>query len=130
MTIFKNPCIFQSSGRSPGTIRPLAKPFSHFILYRAGRLEQLDHFFKKKLKKKAKKKKKSKPINQKKKKRKKRKGGKEEGFSQLFFFTKLTIQSQKKINFLISLHRKHGKEGATVVTQIWTLFVFCFNLIE
>jgi hypothetical protein len=39
----KNPRIFQSSGRSPGTIRPLAKPFSRFILYRAGRLEQLDH---------------------------------------------------------------------------------------
>jgi hypothetical protein len=41
---------------------------------------------------------------------------KEEGFSQLFFFTKLTIQSQKKINFLMSLHRQYGKEGATVVT--------------
>ena len=46
----KNPRIFQSSGRSPGTIRPLVKPFSHFILYQAGRLEQLDHFFKKKQK--------------------------------------------------------------------------------
>jgi hypothetical protein len=57
----KNPRIFQSSGRSPGTIRPLAKPFSHFILYQAGRLEQLDHL-----------KKKSKKINQKKEKKKKR----------------------------------------------------------
>jgi len=55
---------YSSSGRSPGTIRPLAKPFSRFffllgrsprtirslaklfscfILHRAGRLEQLDH---------------------------------------------------------------------------------------
>jgi len=47
---------------------------------------------------------------------KKKKKGKEEGFSQLFFFTKLTIQSQKKINFLMPLHCKHCKEGATVVT--------------
>jgi hypothetical protein len=53
----KNPRIFQSSGRSPGTIRPLAKPFSHFILYQAGRLEQLDHLKKKKQKKSIKKKK-------------------------------------------------------------------------
>jgi hypothetical protein len=35
--------LFILSGRSPGTIRPLAKPFSRFILHRAGRLEQLDH---------------------------------------------------------------------------------------
>jgi hypothetical protein len=90
----------------PGTIRPLAKPFSHFILYQVGRLEQLDHL-----------KKKSKKINQKK--REEKKGGKEEGLSQLFFFTKLTIQSQKKINFLMHLHRKHCKEGATVITQFW-----------
>jgi hypothetical protein len=46
---------------------------------------------------------------------------KEEGFSQLFFFTKLTIQSQKKINFLIPLHRKHCKEGTTIVTQFWSI---------
>jgi len=42
--------------------------------------------------------------------KKKEKKGKEEGFSQLFFFTKLTIQSQKKINFLMPLHCKHCKE--------------------
>jgi hypothetical protein len=36
-----------------------------------------------------------------------------------FFFTKLTTQSQKKMNFPIPLHRKHCKEGATVVTQFW-----------
>ena len=36
------PCIL-SSGRSPGTIRPLAKPFSRFILHRAGHLEKWDH---------------------------------------------------------------------------------------
>jgi hypothetical protein len=41
---------------------------------------------------------------------------KEEGFLRLFFFTKLTIQSQKKINFPMPLHRKHCKEGATVIT--------------
>jgi len=35
--------LFILSGRSPGTIRPLAKLFSRFILHRAGRLEQLDH---------------------------------------------------------------------------------------
>jgi hypothetical protein len=59
--------------------------------------------------------------------KKKRKRGKEEGFSQLFFFTKLTIQSQKKINFLMSLHRQHGKEGATVVTQFFShLFLILF----
>jgi hypothetical protein len=34
-----------------------------------------------------------------------------------FFFTKLTMQSQKKMNFPKPLHRKHCKEGATVVTQ-------------
>jgi len=34
---------YSSSSRSPGTIRTLAKPFSRFILHRAGRLEQLDH---------------------------------------------------------------------------------------
>jgi hypothetical protein len=38
---------FFLSGRSSGTIRPLAKPFSRFILHRAGRLEQLDHLKKK-----------------------------------------------------------------------------------
>jgi hypothetical protein len=64
VTILKNPYIFQSSGRlpgtirplakpfsrffflsgrPPGTIRPLAKPFSRFILHWVGRLEQLDH---------------------------------------------------------------------------------------
>jgi hypothetical protein len=42
---------------------------------------------------------------------------KEESFSQLFFFTKLTIQSQKKINFLMPLHRKNCKEGTTIVIQ-------------
>jgi hypothetical protein len=104
----KNPRIFQSSGRSPGTIRPLAKPFSHFILYQAGRLEQLDHLKKKKQKAK-------KSI----KKKREEKRGKEEGLSQLFVFTKLTIKSQKKINFLMHLHRKHCKEGATVITQFW-----------
>jgi len=35
--------LFILSGRSPGIIRPLAKPFSHFILHRAGCLKQLDH---------------------------------------------------------------------------------------
>jgi hypothetical protein len=35
--------LFFLSGRSSGTIRPLAKPFSRFILYRASHLEQLDH---------------------------------------------------------------------------------------
>jgi len=59
----KNSSFYSSSGRSPGTIRPLAKPFSRFILigqvawnnlttretlfafysYRAGRLEQFEH---------------------------------------------------------------------------------------
>jgi len=34
-----------------------------------------------------------------------------------FFFTKLTMQSQKKMNFPMPLHRKHCKERATVVTQ-------------
>jgi hypothetical protein len=104
----RNPsrCFFLS-GRSPGTIRPLAKSFSRFILHRAGRLEQLDHF------------KKRKKINQKKEKREKK--GKEEGFSQLFFFTKLTIQSQKKFFFLMHVYRKHCKEGVTVVTQFWPI---------
>ena len=96
MTILKNPCIFQSSGRSPGTIRPLAKPFSHFILYRAGRLEQLDHFFKKKLKKKAKKKKKSKPINQKKRKEKKEKEEKRKGFHNYSFLQNLLYKVKRK----------------------------------
>jgi len=50
-----------------------------------------------------------------------KKKGKEEGFSQLFFFTKLIIQSQKKINFLMHLHRKHCKEEAIVVTQFWPI---------
>jgi len=36
-----------------------------------------------------------------------------------FFFTKLTMQSQKKMNFPMPLHRKHCKEGATIVTQFW-----------
>ena len=36
-----------------------------------------------------------------------------------FFFTKLTMQSQKKMNFSMPLHRKHCKEGAIVVTQFW-----------
>jgi chromatin segregation and condensation protein Rec8/ScpA/Scc1 (kleisin family) len=53
--------------------------------------------------------------------KKKRKKEKEEGFSQLFFFTKLTIQSQKKINFLMPLHCKHCKERAIVVTQFWPI---------
>jgi len=56
-----------------------------------------------------------------KKKRRRKGGGKEEGLSQLFFFTKLTIQSQKKINFLMHLHCKNCKEGATVVTQFWPI---------
>jgi hypothetical protein len=68
-------------------------------------LEQLDHLKK----------------NQKKSIKKQRKKGKEGGFSQLFFFTKLTIQSQKKINFLMHLHRKHCKEGTIVVTQFWPI---------
>ena len=29
------------------------------------------------------------------------------------------MQSQKEMNFPMSLHRKHCKEGATVVTQFW-----------
>jgi hypothetical protein len=29
------------------------------------------------------------------------------------------MQSQKKMNFSMPLHRKHCKEGATVVTQFW-----------
>jgi hypothetical protein len=53
--------------------------------------------------------------------KKQRKKGKQGGFSQLFFFTKLTIQSQKKINFLMHLYRKHCKEGATIVTQFWPI---------
>ena len=32
-----------SSGRSPGTIRPLASSLAFFFIYRAGRLEQFDH---------------------------------------------------------------------------------------
>jgi hypothetical protein len=44
-----------------------------------------------------------------------------EGFSQLFFFTKLIIQSQKKISFLMPLHRKHCKKRATVVTKFWPI---------
>jgi len=36
-------CFFFLSGRLPGPIRPLAKPFLYFILHRAGCLEQLDH---------------------------------------------------------------------------------------
>jgi hypothetical protein len=51
-----------------------------------GRLEQLDHFFNK---------------------NKSEKKKEEEGFSRLIFFTKLTIQSQKKMNFLMPLYRKH-----------------------
>jgi hypothetical protein len=52
-----------------------------------------------------------KPFFKKNKKReKKREKEKEEVFSQLFFFTKLTIQTQKKINFLLPLYHKHGKE--------------------
>jgi len=41
----RNPfCVlFFLSGRSPGTIWPLAKPFLRFILHRAGHLEQFDH---------------------------------------------------------------------------------------
>ena len=34
---------FTSSGRSPGTIRPLEKFFAFFFHHQAGRLEQLDH---------------------------------------------------------------------------------------
>ena len=36
-----------------------------------------------------------------------------------FFFTKLTMQSQKKMNFPMPLHCKHCKEEATIVTQFW-----------
>ena len=44
-----------------------------------------------------------------------------------FFFTKLTMQSQKKMNFPMPLHRKHCKEGATVVTQFSTHnFLECY----
>jgi hypothetical protein len=44
---------------------------------------------------------------------------KEEGFSRLFFFTKLTMQSQKKLNFPMPLHHKHCKKKTTVITQFW-----------
>jgi hypothetical protein len=96
-------------GRSPITIRPIlyfftwvghplqSYPFFVFFFHRVGHPLQWDHLTKKKL-------------------NKEKKKEKEEGFSQLFLFTKLTIQSQKKINFLMPLHRKHCKEGATVVT--------------
>jgi len=45
-----------------------------------------------------------------------------------FFFTKLTMQSQKKMEFPMPLHRKHCKEGATVVTQFWIYqdFLKCY----
>jgi hypothetical protein len=33
---------YSLSGKSPGSIWPLTKPFSRFILHRASRLEQLD----------------------------------------------------------------------------------------
>jgi hypothetical protein len=80
-------CIFHQLDRLSGTIRPLARFLAFY--HRVGRLEQLDHFFNK---------------NKSEKKE-------EEGFSRLFFFTKLTIQSQKKMNFLMPLYRKHLKEG-------------------
>jgi len=90
--------LFFPPGKLPGTIRPLASLLSFY--HRVGRLEQLDHFFQKNKQKKS--------IKR-----------KEEGFSCLFFFTKLTIQSQKKMNFLMPLHRKHCKEEATVIIQFW-----------
>jgi hypothetical protein len=34
-----------------------------------------------------------------------------------YFLYKLTMQSQKKINFSMSLHRKYCKEGTIVITQ-------------
>jgi hypothetical protein len=38
------------------------------------------------------------------------------------------MQSQKKMNFPMPLHRKHCKEGATVVTQFWIhqYFLECY----
>ena len=94
-------------------------PLQYTILYWAGNPLQCDHLGRQPIKiyqhkKKKQKQKQKKKIN-------KKKG---EGFSQLFFFTKLTIPSQKKINFLMHLHRKHCKEGATVVTQFWIHQVF------
>jgi hypothetical protein len=99
VTILKNPCIFQSSGRSPGTIRPLAKPFSHFILYRAGRLEQLDHFFKKKTKKKSKKEKKIKTNQSKKKEKKKKKRRKRGRVFTIILFYKTYYTKSKENKF-------------------------------
>jgi hypothetical protein len=43
MTNLRNPCIFQALGRSPGTIRPLAK-FFVFFYHSAGCPKQFDPF--------------------------------------------------------------------------------------
>jgi len=98
--------------RSPVTMRPFIHfftwvchplqwdPFFVFFFHQVGHPLQWNHL---------KKQKKEEKLNKK----------REEGFSQLFFFTKLTIQSQKKIIFLMPLHCKHCEEGATIVTQFW-----------
>jgi len=96
VTILKNPCIFQSSGRSPGTIRPLSKPFSHFIFYRAGRLEQLDHLKKNKKKQKSKKKKFKTNQSKKKRKEKKEKEEKRKGFHNYSFLQNLLYKVKRK----------------------------------
>ena len=114
----KNPRIFQSLGRSPGTIRPREILHFSFIIGQVAQ-NNLIHF-------------------------KKKKGvvfqitcslckshmsiycfrsfqdsKKKEILSVSTFLYKFTTQSQRKWNFSISLHRKYYKEGATVITQFW-----------
>ena len=118
----RNPsrCFFLS-GRSSGTIRPLAKPFA-FFYYQAGRPKQFDLFQKKKDGSS------SKWLvswfqhlsfvfevfkNSKKKKQK--------FVLYLFFFINLLRKAKRKQNFLISLHSKYYKEMTTVRIQFFTL---------
>jgi hypothetical protein len=91
----KNPRIFQSLGRSPGTIRPLVKFFA--FLLSSGRLPRTIWFISKK---------------------------KKGFFLYLLSFINLLHKAKRKWYFLISLHSKYYKEGATVITQFFfDLFV-------
>ena len=116
----KNPCIFQSLGRSPGTIRPLVKFFAFLlsldrlpttiwsISKKKNRLSPkwlvlsvkvmcqstvFKVFKTKKIKK------------------------KQKFFLYLIFFINLLHKAKRKWNFLISLHSKYYKEWATIITQ-------------
>jgi hypothetical protein len=108
----KNPRIFQSLGRSPGTIRPLAKFFA--FLLSLGRLPKIIW-----------------SVSKKKKKvifqitySLRKKSYVNLLFSRFFFyllfFINLLHKAKEKWNFSISLYCKYYKEGATVITNFWT----------